>query len=90
MRALRIVGALVALALAALVAYETLDAGGDSAAWQAASTVFAVLSVATLLTLALIGVRPGDPPRTIAVLLAVSAPLLLVLWFCAMLFYTSA
>lgn len=87
---MRIVGAIVALALAALVAYETLDAGGDSAGWQFASTVFAVLSVATLLTLAMIAVRRTSPPRTVVVLLVSSLPALLVLWFLAMLFYTSA
>ena len=38
---MRIVGAIVALALAALVTYETLDASGDSAGWQVAGTVFA-------------------------------------------------
>ena len=88
MRVLKAVGAVVALALAVLVAYETLDASGDSAAWQAAGTVFAVLSIATLLTLAMVALRRTPPPRTIAVLLVVSAPVLLVLWFCAMLLYT--
>lgn len=87
---MRIVGALVALALAVLVAYETLDAGGDSSGWRLASTFFAVLSVATLLTLAMIALRRTTPPRTIVVLLVSSVPALLVLWFFAMLFYTDA
>ncbi len=87
---MRILGAVIALALAALVAYETLDAGGDSTAWQIAGTVFAVLSVATLLTLAMIAVRRTPPPRTVIVLLVSSVPVLLLLWFLAMLFYTQS
>jgi hypothetical protein len=89
MRVLKLAGALVAVALAALVVYETVDATGDSTAWQVVGSVFAVLTIATLLTLALVAVRPNAPPRTIAVLLVVSAPVLLVLWCCAMLLYTA-
>jgi hypothetical protein len=86
----RIVGAFVALALAVLVAHETLVTDGDSTGWQIVSTVFAVLSVATLLTLAMIAVRRTPPPRTVVVLLISSVPTLLLLWFLAMLFYTDA
>lgn len=87
---MRILGAFVAVALAVLVAHVTLVTDGDSAAWQIVSTIFAVLSIATLLTLAMIAVRRTTPPRTVVVLLVASLPTLLLMWFLAMLFYTSA